>query len=153
MPIKFNMYPSRQKPDIFRTIYLPVNYYNPRKYASVSRYMYVRTLRTKRDVHPNKFIPQSQERTGAKPYHETIYVRGVRRSSSDRYHMVNEQTENRLDIISQLYYGTPTFWWAIAQANASTLFNVFDIPRGTKLRIPEMTSLYADGGYLSGRGK
>lgn len=145
----YNMYPSKQKPDIFRPVYLPLKYYSPRSYKEVSRYKYIRTLRTKRDVHPNKFIPQSQERTGAKPYHETIYRRGVRRSDSDQYHIVTDITENRLDIISQMYYNTPNFWWVIAQANASTLFNVFDIPRGTTLRIPSLTSLYESGGYLS----
>lgn len=148
MPIKFNLYPSRQKPDTYRTVYLPIQYYLPRSYEFTSRYSQVRTLRTKRDVHPNKFVPQAQERTGAKTYHETVYTRGVQRTDADVMYKVTPRTENRLDMIAYTYYGSPIFWWVIAQANASTLFNVFNVPRGTILRIPPLSSLYLRGGFL-----
>lgn len=149
MPIKINNYPSKQKPDLIRTTYLPIQYYSPQSYRYTSRYSQIRTLRTKRDTHPNKFMPQAQERSGAKPYHETIYRRGVKLSNADTYYTVTDRTEGRLDTISQIHYNTPILWWVIAQANAVTLFNAFNIPRGTILRIPSLTSLYESGGYLS----
>lgn len=149
MPFKINHYPSRQKPDLIRTVYLPLTYYEPAKYKNNSRYSYIKTLRTKRDVHPNKFILQTQERTGSKPYHETIYRRGVRESEGDKFYIVTALTENRLDIISQIYYNTPTLWWVIAQANGSIVFNPFNVPRGLTLRIPPISTLYSNGGYLS----
>ena len=36
MPFKINHYPSRQKPDLIRTIYLPLTYYEPAKYKNNS---------------------------------------------------------------------------------------------------------------------
>ena len=55
--------------------------------------------------------------------------------------------ENRLDIISNKYYGTPRYWWVIALANE--IIDPFDIPIGTYLRIPSLISLYNTGGVLS----
>lgn len=66
------------------------------------------------------------------------------------YHTVEASEENRLDIISNIYYGTPTFYWAIAMAN-----NIIDpmiVVKGTILRIPSYESLFVTGGPLIKRG-
>lgn len=61
-------------------------------------------------------------------------------------HIVEPHEENRLDIISQLYFGTPNFFWAIAMAN-----NIIDpmiVNKGTVLKIPSYSSLFVSGGPL-----
>lgn len=66
------------------------------------------------------------------------------------YHMVEKGESGRLDIISNHYYGTPTFYWAIAYAN-----NIIDplvVVEGTLLRIPSYESLFITGGPLISRG-
>lgn len=58
----------------------------------------------------------------------------------DQIFTVSLPTENRLDLISHRFYGTPQLWWAIAQVN--NLVDVFlDIPVGTQLRIPRRSRL------------
>lgn len=56
-------------------------------------------------------------------------------STSDPVYKVDGLTENRLDAISNAEYGTPEFWWVIAEAN-----NLIDVQagvsRGDLLRIP-----------------
>lgn len=66
------------------------------------------------------------------------------------YHTVEASEENRLDIISNIYYGTPSLYWAIAMAN-----NIIDpmiVVKGTVLRIPSYESLFVTGGPLIRRG-
>lgn len=151
MPFKINYYPSKQNPALVRKVYLPLKYYSAANYDDTSRYKYIRTLCAKHQVHPNKFIQQSHEYNNAKPYHETIYKRGIAKRDGDSYYVVQNTSEDRLDIISQRYYGSPIFWWVIAQANASVIFDPFNVPRGTKLRIPQISSLYRTGGILDVR--
>ena len=74
-----------------------------------------------------------------KSYHATNRIRGVKRSDTDIYYTVTNETENRLDKISQMYYGSPIYWWGIAHAN--NLFDSFKIPRGMVLRIPSMNNI------------
>lgn len=54
---------------------------------------------------------------------------------SDRVYTVPVGHENRLDLISNVFYGTPSLWWVIAEVN-----NIGDplafVPKGTRLRIP-----------------
>lgn len=58
----------------------------------------------------------------------------------DQIFTVNLPLENRLDLISYQFYGTPNLWWAIAQVN--NLVDPFmDIPVGTQLRIPRRNRL------------
>lgn len=71
-------------------------------------------------------------------------------SDQELFHVVDPTEENRLDIISNIYYGTPNLYWAIAMAN-----NILDpmvIVRGTVLKIPSYESLYKTGGPLIRRG-
>ena len=50
--------------------------------------------------------------------------------------MSRSQTGDRLDLLANQYYGSPTYWWIIANAN-----NIHDgklgLKDGTILRIPK----------------
>ena len=63
--------------------------------------------------------------------------------STDLIFVVDKPNENRLDLISQSFYGTPELWWVLAMVN-NMRDAQFGIPYGTRLRIPlrsRMTNL------------
>lgn len=120
---KINHYPSEHKPDYFRRIYKDKEFLSPVKYEHVSRY---ETISTMKEL--------------GKQYHVTNRIRGVKYCDEDIYYIVDNNTENRLDKISLMHYDTPIYWWIIAHAN--NIFDAFDIPRGTRLRIPPLSSIY-----------
>lgn len=117
----------------FREKFYDIEYLSPRVYKDISRYKNVRRI---------------QDESTGKVYHETMNQYLVDESKDDIIFEVNVETENRLDMISQIYYTTPKYWWVIAQANY--IIDPFDVPYGTRLRIPPLTSLYNEGGILYG---
>ncbi|WP_304393179.1 hypothetical protein [uncultured Clostridium sp.] len=117
----------------FREKFYDIEYLSPRVYKDISRYKNVRRI---------------QDESTGKIYHETMNQYLVDESKDDIIFEVNVETENRLDMISQIYYTTPKYWWVIAQANY--IIDPFDVPYGTRLRIPPLTSLYNEGGILYG---
>ena len=108
---KINHYPSEHKPDYFRWEYEDKTFLSPVAYSNNSRYEKVNTLKEL-----------------GKSYHVTNRIRGVKYDNSDVYYTVTNDTENRLDKISMIYYKTPIYWWAIAHAN--NIFDCFNIPQG-----------------------
>lgn len=116
-----------------REVFTAKEYENPVSYENNCRYKNVRTLR---DEDTNKL------------YHEIINTPEIVQSENDDYYTVTLDEENRLDIISNAYYGTPKYWWVIADANY--IIDPFDVPVGTSLRIPPILSLYKSGGILYG---
>lgn len=72
-------------------------------------------------------------------YLETYNDVKIKESSDDIYHVVTMQEEGRLDIISNNYYSTPNYWWAIALAN--NIIDPFSIVSGNLLRIPSLMSI------------
>lgn len=54
---------------------------------------------------------------------------------SDRIYTVPAQFEGRLDLVSNALYGTPDYWWAIAEANAM-LDPLMEVKTGVQLRVP-----------------
>lgn len=80
-------------------------------------------------------------------YHETYEPYVIPKSESDYYYKVEKKNENRLDIISNVVYNTPRFWWVIAMANG--IVDPFKVPADTILRIPPIASIYQDGSVLS----
>lgn len=66
--------------------------------------------------------------------------------SDDQYHLVEPSEENRLDLISYKYYGTPLLYWAIAEASGLTDPEI--VPSGITLRIPSRQALYGFKGVL-----
>ena len=115
-----------------REYFKELEYYPSINYKNVSRY---RNLRTLMD-------------TDGKIYHESWNQKFVDYSDGDQYFTVTKVEENRLDIVSQKYYGTPRYWWVIAIANY--IIDPFDLAVGTNLRIPPILSLYNKGDVLGG---
>lgn len=54
---------------------------------------------------------------------------------TDRYYQF-KKNKDRLDKISQEFYGSPTFGWLIMMANPSSGLNEFEIKDNFTLRIP-----------------
>ena len=61
-------------------------------------------------------------------------------TDNDIYVRVTDDYVNRLDKVAFDYYSNVSLWWVIAQA--SNIRNPFDIPLGTILRIPPMSTLF-----------
>lgn len=116
-----------------RTKFLPLDYLNPRVYSNASRYKNLRRILNEEDK---------------KIYHETWVQKTIDESNEDLYIVTDISNANRLDILAQNYYSDAKFWWVIAIAN--NIIDPFDVPVGTRLRIPPVISLYNQGGILSG---
>ncbi len=58
-------------------------------------------------------------------------------SDEDIFHPITQMDVGRLDLISQKYYGTPTYWWIIAYVNDIDDFLTMDV--GKKIRIPALS--------------
>lgn len=56
------------------------------------------------------------------------------------YHVVTRDEVGRLDLISYRYYGDPTMWWAIADANQINNY-LDEMEAGQELAIPEFEDL------------
>lgn len=63
---------------------------------------------------------------------------------SDNLFPMPSEASNRLDLLSQEFYGTPSLWWLLARVN-----NIVDplvgAPTGTLLRIPTKARLASTG--------
>lgn len=55
-------------------------------------------------------------------------------------YQVSSSMEARLDLISNLFYKTPTLWWVIGQYNGITN-PIFEVTIGRKLKIPDRNIL------------
>ena len=120
---KINHYPSERKPDFFRWEYKDKEFLSPAKYSTVSRYSKVQTIKEL-----------------GKQYHVTNRRRWITPHDNDTYYKVTNMTQQRLDLISLMFYQTPTYWWAIAYAN--NIFDSFnDVYVGRRLRIPAIESI------------
>ena len=100
------------------------SYLKPRQYVNNSRYTKIRRLQ--------------DEETG-KIYNENWIAQTIDKSSEDQFYVVTMSEEDRLDIISTSFYGTPKYWWVIALAN--NIIDPFTLEIGTNLRIPPIISL------------
>ena len=130
--IRNNYISSGIYPDL-REIFEQREYLKPRVYNHISRYTNIRRLQ--------------DEKTG-RIYHENWIQKFIDESNEDFYVTVTKREENRLDIIANDHLNSPRFWWVVALANDIT--DPFNLPVGTRLRIPSMLSLYNTGGILSG---
>ena len=109
-----------------------MKYTKPRNYKKISRYGVYRLIMDQTEV-----------------YTETVNQTPIEESIDDVYHEVLQSEENRLDIISNKYYGSPDFYWAIALANE--IIDPFTIPQGMMLRIPKINTLFDYKGPLYSR--
>lgn len=97
-----------------------------REYKNTSRYQTLRVIREIEDKVEERYL-------------ETYNQKFVPEHPRDVYHVVKSNEVGRLDIISNEYYGTPTYWWAIALANE--FIDPFILNVGDLIRIPTLTSL------------
>lgn len=74
------------------------------------------------------------------PVLETHYFNDIPYTDNDIYVKVTSDYVNRLDKVAYDYYNNVSLWWVIAQA--SNIRNPFNIPEGTLLRIPPMSTLF-----------
>ena len=72
-------------------------------------------------------------------YIETPEKLVIPESKDDVYYSVEPGKVNRLDAISNMFYGTQFLWWAIAYVNH--LDNPFDVASGLVLRIPSYKNI------------
>lgn len=105
----------------------------PRTYEKTSRYSIYRQI-----LDDNNIL-----------YTETANQIIVDDSELDQFHEVLKEEENRLDIISNKYYGTPDYYWIIAMGN--NLIDPFIVKPGDILRIPNFSSLKHWKGALCNR--
>lgn len=56
-------------------------------------------------------------------------------SKNDKFYLITQATQYRPDLVSQLAYGVPSFWWRIMEANS--MKDISDFSLGTTIRIPE----------------
>lgn len=68
------------------------------------------------------------------PYRATVIYPLVPESETDYY--VISSTGDRFDILSQQFYGSEDYWWAIASANPDVRKDTLFIEPGLQLRIP-----------------
>lgn len=111
-------------------VYDSPKYVSPRDYGTnLSRYSPYRQI-----VDQESFLR----------YHESFNSVKIVESPEDVYYTVTHETVDRLDIVSYKYYGVPMYWWVLGIAN--DIINPFDLPLGTVLRIPPLSSLYISKG-------
>lgn len=60
-------------------------------------------------------------------------------STSDNFYKVEAGFVNRLDLISNMFYGTPKLWWVLAYVNH--LDDPFKVDSGVILRVPKRSSI------------
>lgn len=118
--------------EVYREIFKPLEYLAPRLYDHACRYATIRRI---------------QDQDNGKQYHETWVQKTIDVTPDDSYFVVTKREEGRLDMISNDYYSTPKFWWVLAMAN--NIVDPFELEVGTRVRIPQLLSLYNNGGVLS----
>lgn len=75
-------------------------------------------------------------------------VNSVQSSVPVNYYTVTKQMENRLDLISYKFLGSPTYAWVIAYIN--DISDGFTCPEGMSLAIPtSISSLFSAGELLA----
>lgn len=99
-----------------------MKYLDNREYDQISRYGILRVVED-----------------DGQTYLETFNQKFIPKSDNDTYHVVTPREVNRLDIISEDFYGTPDYWWAIALAN--NMIDPFFVSEGVMLRLPPLSSL------------
>lgn len=80
-----------------------------------------------------KNIETQKLKDGRRVYRTKIYP-NIPKSDKDIY--IVTQTGDRLDTLSNQFYGNSSYWWIIASAN-NIHDATFALPDGTTLRIPQ----------------
>lgn len=86
--------------------------------------------------------PISREPTLYLDYLSAGYLPMLQQISVYTDYQVSSSMEARLDLISNLFYQTPTLWWVIGMYNGITN-PIFEVTIGRKLKIPDRNTLDA----------
>ena len=73
---------------------------------------------------------------------ETPNEVNIKHTTGDQFYIVPVEHENRLDLIAYKFYNTPRLWWVVAYANK--LDDPFNVPVGSRLRIPPYSVAISD---------
>lgn len=77
-----------------------------------------------------------------KLYLELLTIRPVPAEADDFLYTIENQYENRPDLLAFDLYGTPKLWWVFVQRNMDTIKDpIFDFVPGTKIYIPKKSNL------------
>ncbi len=77
-----------------------------------------------------------------KLYLELLTIRPVPAETDDFLYTIENQYENRPDLLAYDLYGTPKLWWVFVQRNMDVIKDpIFDFVPGTKIYIPKKTNL------------
>ena len=71
----------------------------------------------------------------------------IKESDLDTVHKIEAGEEYRPDLVAYKQYNNPNLAWIILSAN--NMKTIFDFTVDKVIRIPEVTSLYSEGGVLS----
>lgn len=105
-----------------------------RDYDHISRYKGLRQIVHNPTINDDRFI--ALETTN--PFDSSVKV---------SYYVVPENEENRLDLISQKFLGSPQYSWVISYFNQ--IEDGFTVLAGQKLKIPKsITDLFSKGEIL-----
>ncbi len=77
-----------------------------------------------------------------KLYLELLTIRPVPAEADDFLYTIENQYENRPDLLAYDLYGTPKLWWVFVQRNMDVIKDpIFDFVPGIKIYIPKKTNL------------
>jgi hypothetical protein len=77
-----------------------------------------------------------------KLYLELLTIRPVPAEADDFLYTIENQYENRPDLLAYDLYGTPKLWWVFVQRNMDVIKDpIFDFVPGAKIYIPKKTNL------------
>jgi hypothetical protein len=77
-----------------------------------------------------------------KLYLELLTIRPVPAETDDFLYTIENQYENRPDLLAYDLYGTPKLWWVFVQRNMDVIKDpIFDFVPGAKIYIPKKTNL------------
>lgn len=77
-----------------------------------------------------------------KLYLELLTIRPIPAEADDFLYTIENQYENRPDLLAYDLYGTPKLWWVFVQRNMDTIKDpIFDFVPGAKIYIPKKSNL------------
>jgi hypothetical protein len=89
----------------------------------------------------NKYSPYA-DTPDNNQYLELLTIRPIPAEADDFTYTIENQYENRPDLLSYDLYGTPKLWWVFVQRNMDVLKDpIYDFKPGTKIKLPKKSNL------------
>ena len=89
----------------------------------------------------NKYSPYA-DTPDNNQYLELLTIRPIPAEADDFTYTIENQYENRPDLLSYDLYGTPKLWWVSVQRNMDVLKDpIYDFKPGTKIKLPKKSNL------------